>query len=206
MRVAVIGAGGHGKVILDAILIADKYTVAGIVDDNIKLSGKYLYGLPIVDDIKCLSDVEGFLVAIGNNRVRRDKYDLYMQAGYKPVSVIHPSAVISPRARVGKGTAVLANAVVNTEASIGDNVVLYTSCTLDHDCIVSDHAYISPGCNVCGQVIVEIGAMLGAGAVILPKIHIGEWSTVGAGSVVNRDVHAGTTVVGAPAKILRRES
>ena len=202
MRIAVIGAGGHGKVVLDAILSKGAHTVAGVVDDNPELAGGKLFDVPIAGSTDNLSGVEGFIVAIGNNRVRREKYDLLLKAGYTPVSIIHPSAVISPSARIGIGTAVLANVVINPDACVGDNVVLYTSCTIDHECGISDHSYISPGCNVCGRVNVGTGAMIGAGAVILPGLSIGEWSTVGAGAVVTVDVPDSVTVVGVPARIV----
>ena len=202
MRIVVIGAGGHGKVVLDAIFAAGSHVVAGIVDDNHQLAGMRLFDLPIVNSIEELNDVEGCIIAIGDNMIRREKYDLYLQAGYAPVTVIHPSAVISPWAEIGKGTVVMANAVINPDASIGDNAVLYTSCTIDHECRISDHAYISPGCNVCGQANVRTGAMLGAGAVVLPGISIGEWSVVGAGAVVTKDVADNVTVAGVPARII----
>jgi len=202
MRIAVIGAGGHGKVVLDAALSEGAHVVVGIVDDNLELAGGKLFDVPIADSMGELSGVEGYIVAIGNNRVRREKYDLLLKAGYTPVSIIHTSAIISPSARIGKGTAVLANVVINPDACVGDNVVLYTSCTIDHECVISDHSYISPGCNVCGRVNVGIGAMIGAGAVILPGLSIGEWATVGAGAVVTNDVPDNVTVVGVPARVL----
>lgn len=205
MKIAVIGAGGHGKVVLDAIFAAKAHTVVGIVDDDSRLAGEKLFDIPIFTSIGELGNVEGYIVAIGNNQVRRGKYDSYLQAGYTPVTVIHPSAVISSRASIGKGTVVLANAVINPDASIGNNAILYTSCTVDHECRISDHSYISPGCNVCGQVNVGTGAMLGTGAVVLPGISIGEWSIVGAGAVVTKDVPANVTVVGIPARVMGTE-
>ena len=203
MRIAIIGAGGHGKVVLDAVLSAGVHVVAGIVDDNAKLLGTRLFGISISESIEDLSNVEGYIVAIGDNRVRREKYNLYLQAGYTPVTIIHPSAVISPSVHIGEGTVVLANVVINPDATIGDNAVLYTSCTVDHECNISDHSYISPGCNICGRVRVGTGVMLGAGAVVLPGLSIGEWSIVGAGAVVTADLPGNVTAVGVPARIIR---
>ena len=200
MRIAIIGAGGHGKVVLDAVLSAGDQIVAGIVDDNTELMGARLFDLPIVGSVKDLNDVEGYIVAIGNNRIRKEKYDYYLQAGYKPVTVIHPTAIISPRAIIGRGSAIFANVVVNPDAVVGDNTVLYTSCTIDHECNISEHSYISPGCNICGRVNIKTGAMIGAGAVVLPGLSVGEWATVGAGAVVTTNVPDNVTVVGVPAR------
>jgi len=203
MKIAIIGAGGHGKVVLDAVLSAGKHVVAGIVDDNTELVGTRLFDVPIAGNIADLEHVEGYIIAIGDNRIRREKYNIYLQAGYTPVTVIHPSAVISPSARIGRGTVVLANVVINPDASIGDNVALYTSCTIDHECGISDHSYVSPGCNICGRARVGVGTMVGAGAVVLPGLSIGEWSIIGAGAVVTSDVPDNVTVAGVPARIIR---
>ncbi len=204
MRIAIIGAGGHGKVVLDAVLSAGDHVVAGIVDDNAELMGARLFDFPIVGSVKDLNDVEGYIVAIGDNRIRKEKYEYYSRAGYEPVTVIHPTAIISPRASVGRGVAILANVVVNPDAVVGDNTVLYTSCTIDHECNIFQHSYISPGCNICGRVNIKTGAMIGAGAVVLPGLSIGEWATVGAGAVVTANVPDNVTVVGVPARNLQK--
>jgi sugar O-acyltransferase (sialic acid O-acetyltransferase NeuD family) len=202
MRIAIIGAGGHGKVVLDAVLSSGEQIVAGIVDDDTELTGASLFDFPIVGSVEDLDDVDGYIVAIGDNRIRKEKYEYYLHAGYEPATVIHPTAIISPRASVGRGVAVLANVVVNPDAVIGDNTVLYTSCNIDHECNISHHSYVSPGCNICGRVNIKTGAMIGAGAVILPGLSIGEWAIVGAGAVVTTKVPDNVTVVGVPARVV----
>ncbi|MBC8228055.1 hypothetical protein H8E77_00715, partial [bacterium] len=175
MNVAIMGAGGHAKVVYDAILSAEQHEVIGFVDDNVDLIGTKLYGLPIVGNIADLDSVEGYIIAIGNNTVRQQKVAFYSQSpltkgvrglshGYVPITVIHPRAVIAPTAQIGEGAVVFANVVVNPEAQIGKHVILYTACTIDHECDIADYAYISPGCNVGGQVKIETGAFLGIGA------------------------------------------
>jgi len=225
MNVAIIGAGGHAKVVYDAILSAEQHEVIGFVDDNVDLIGTTLYSLPIVGNIADLDSVEGYIVAIGNNTVRQEKVVFYSQSpltttplppfikgdvvrglshGYVPITVIHPRAVIAETALIGEGTVVFANVVVNPEARIGKHVILYTACTIDHECDIADYAYISPGCNVGGQVKIEACAFLGIGAVVLPRITVGAWSIIGAGAVVTKDIPAHVTAVGVPAKVIKQ--
>ena len=52
--------------------------------------------------------------------------------------------------------------------------------------------------------VVKRGASIGSGATILCGVTIGENAMVGAGAVVTRDVPGGTTVVGNPARTLRK--
>jgi sugar O-acyltransferase (sialic acid O-acetyltransferase NeuD family) len=204
MGIALIGAGGHAKIVFDAIVSAKEYEVIGFVDDNPQLAGTFFFNLPVVNQIELLDSVEGYIVAIGDNVVRKAKYELYKNKGYLPVNAIHRSAIISPYASIGNGVVAFANVVVNPGTCINDNVILYTACTIDHDCQISEHAYISPGCNLSGRVTIGTGAFLGTGAVVLPQISIGEWSIIGAGAVVTKDIPAHVTAVGVPAKIIKQ--
>ena len=204
MKIALIGAGGHAKVVFDAIVSTKQHEVIGFIDDNPQLAGTFFFNLPVVNQIELLDGVEGYIVAIGDNVVRKAKYELYKNKGYLPVNAIHRSAIISPYASIGNGVVAFANVVVNPGACIGDNVILYTACTIDHDCQISEHAYISPGCNLSAQINIGIGAFLGTGAVVLPQISIGEWTIIGAGAVVTKDIPAHVTAVGVPAKIIKQ--
>jgi acetyltransferase-like isoleucine patch superfamily enzyme len=49
------------------------------------------------------------------------------------------------------------------------------------------------------------GIFIGSSATIIPKIIIGEYVTVGAGSVVIKNIEKNITVVGNPAKIIKKE-
>jgi UDP-perosamine 4-acetyltransferase len=52
--------------------------------------------------------------------------------------------------------------------------------------------------------VIESGAFVGMGANILPRSRVGKDATVAAGSCVFGRVEAGTTVVGVPARPMRR--
>lgn len=55
-----------------------------------------------------------------------------------------------------------------------------------------------------GPVILKRGCWIGAAAIILPGITIGEGAIVGAGAVVSHDVPDYTTVVGNPAREIKK--
>lgn len=198
MRVAIYGAGGHGKVTWD-VLVAAGFEPVGFVDQN---AGGTLLGLPVAARPEELPAFEGAIVAIGNNRVRREIFERLKAAGHAMVSAVHPSAVLSPRVALGEGVLVVAGVIVNIDARIGNNVILNTGATVDHDCLVGDHVHIAPGTHLAGNVRVGEGAFLGLGTRAVPGVTVGEWAVCGAGSVLVRDVEASTTVVGVPARPL----
>jgi acetyltransferase EpsM len=196
----VIGAGGHAKVVAETAFAASS-TVAGFLDDDPLKQGTALLGLrvegPILSGMSRLG-VHRWVLGIGDNRVRRHLVERGLPA--EPVTLVHPTAIVSPSARLGTGTVAFAAAIVQAEARVGSHAVLNTRATVEHDVVVGDFAHIAPGAVLLGGAEVGTGVLVGAGAVVLPGIRIGEGAVVGAGSVVAKNVPAGATVVGVPAR------
>ena len=207
-RVVVIGAGGHGHVMVDVLRLQGRVEVIGFLDDDDELQGAVTRaGVEVIGrtDPETLATcgAEAFVVGVGSNRIRSMLFDRCLDAGMSPWTAVHPSAVIAESATLGEGAQVVAQVVVNPHATIGRNVVLNTACTVDHDCFVGDDAFLAPGVNLGGDVSVGAMAFVGIGASILPGITIGEGAVVGGGAVVIADVPSGSVVVGVPAKAMR---
>jgi sugar O-acyltransferase (sialic acid O-acetyltransferase NeuD family) len=148
----------------------------------------------------------GFLVAIGGDR-GRDRVELqeYLQSfGLQPFRAIHPRAFVADTATVGEGSQILANVSICVDVSISRGCIINTGAIVDHDCFIGEGVHIAPGAHLAGCVHVEKFATVGTGAVVLPRKRIGEGATVGAGAVVVQDVPPGATVVGNPARIIKR--
>lgn len=207
-RVVIVGSGGHGHVMLDVLLRQDLAEVVGFLDDREELVGTATRaGVKIVGTTDwgrlAIGTAEAFVVAIGNNKVRRSKFEAAVEAGLRPWSALHPSAVIAASAELGEGVQVVGGVVVNPFAEVGCDVILNTGCTVDHDCRIGDHAFLGPGVHLGGAVEVGEMAFVGMGAVILPEMTVGEGAVVGAGAVVTKDVEPWTMVVGVPVRCVR---
>jgi len=202
VRVAVAGAGGHGKVVADAVLASGALDLLGFLDDDPSTHTTSVWGYPILGPTASWAhqEIDGLVLGVGDNRHRQILYDRFRADGAHVVSVTHPRATVGRGVSLGCGAVVLAQCVINADSVIGENVVLNTASTVDHDCYLEPHAHLAPGVHLAGGVRVGEGAFLGIGAVVLPGISIGPWATVGAGAVVLRDVPARTTVVGVPAR------
>ena len=201
-RVLVVGAGGHARVCIEALLDSG-YEVVGCVSRD----GTGVPGLPCPvvgteTDLVAVAATVGAthaFVAVGDNTAREVLAAHCAAARLPLVNAISRWAMISPSASLGNGVAVTAGAVVNAAAVLADGVILNTRASADHDCVIGAFAHVSVGVSLGGGVIIGERAFIGIGATVLPARHIGHDAVVGGGAVVVRDVHPGDTVAGVPA-------
>ncbi len=204
-RVYLIGQGGHSKVIKDIIEAQNVYKIAGYLDDKFSSlkeeHGSIFAPLSYVKELQ--SHDAFFIVSIGDNRVRKKIVERIALPVEKYAVAIHPSAVISPSAQIGHGTAIMAKAVLNASTIIEDHVIVNTASVIEHDSFIEKFSHVSPGAILTGNVTCREGVHIGAGSSVIPNIVIGQWSVVGAGASVIRDVEQEDTVVGVPAKSIK---
>lgn len=206
MRVLIVGAGGHAQVVADILQQQPSLQAIGYLDDNSVLHGQTLLGLPVLGSMAQSTSFlhEAVIIAIGDNRLRRQLYEQWSAHGEQFVTLQHPSAVLARDVTIGSGTLIAAGVIVNPGSVIGANVILNTGCTIDHHTRIGAHVHVAPGVHTGGEVTIEEGVLIGIGATIMPRCSLGAWSRVGAGAVVHADVPAGETVVGVPARALVR--
>jgi sugar O-acyltransferase (sialic acid O-acetyltransferase NeuD family) len=201
--VIVVGAGGHAKVLMSALLL-QKRNVLGFVDLDLTLSpllgARHLGddGAVLAHSPESVQLVNG-IGSINSTRNHQDIYDRFRQKHYCFATVIHPSAVVATEVEIENGVQICGGAIVQAGCRLCANVIVNTGARVDHDCMIDAHAHVSPGVTICGGVHIGQGAHIGAGATIIQGIEIGEGSVVGAGALVIRNVPPATTVVGVPA-------
>ena len=193
-HIAVFGAGGHGKVVVDAIERHPSMAVACVADDHPQ-AGARLLGHPVIGGREALlaarAGIDAVIVAIGDNRARMAVARWLGEQGLSLTSVVHPAAVVAPSAAIGAGTLVMPGAVVNADARIGANAIVNSGAIVEHDCDVGDGVHIAPGAVLCGGASVGAATLVGAGAVVLPGVRLGASLLIKAGTVVARDMEAG---------------
>jgi sugar O-acyltransferase (sialic acid O-acetyltransferase NeuD family) len=204
--VIVIGAGGHAKVVIDA-LIKQSTDIVGIVDSDGKKGGRQILGIDIIgDDATVLrySKDEIYLVngigSVGTTKLREKIFMKFKSQGYRFPAVVHPSAVIANDVEILEGAQVMAGVVIQTGAVIGQNTIVNTKASIDHDCTIQSHVHISPGVTICGGVLVGEGTHVGAGTTVIQGVEIGANAIVGAGSLVLKNVADNTKIYGSPVK------
>ena len=197
-NIALIGAGGHCKVIIDLLNELNQYNIIGIYDDNKigEFSGYKILGkLEEID-----KRIEYFIIAIGNDQIRKHIYEKYNYLNWD--TLIHPKSIVSKTAKIDIGTVVFAGAVIQTEVIIGKHCIINTNCNIDHESIIGNFSSICPGVTICGNVKIGELSFIGANATIIQCIKIKDNCIIGAGSVIIRDIESNKKVIGNPGRII----
>lgn len=202
----IVGAGGHGRSILEAALAAG-FHVEAFLDDG--LAGDTCFGVPVLprSELNITGSTLGLVLAVGDNARREDLLaTLPIQDSYRFPSVVHPSASVSTFAAVGHGAVILQNATVGAGAEIGSFCIVNSSASVDHDCVLMPFSSVAPGGILGGGVRIGARSAVGIGAVVQHGISVGSDAVVGASSFVNCDVADESVVFGTPARMIRPRS
>jgi sugar O-acyltransferase (sialic acid O-acetyltransferase NeuD family) len=120
-------------------------------------------------------------------------------------SLIHPSVRFdSGTCEIGHGVILCAGVIGTVNIRLEPFSMVNLLCTLGHEAQIGRASALNPTVNISGGVEIGPGVLVGTGAQILQYLKVGEGAVVGAGAVVTKDVPPGETVVGSPAKPLRR--
>ena len=199
---AIIGAGGNGKVVADIAAILGWIKIE-FFDRNWPERDKNGQW-PIVGKDTEISNFfrnyDGVFVAIGENKKRGEFIKTLLRLKVNIVNLVHPSAIISSTVKFGVGIVIMPGVVVNIDVKIGSGVILNTNSSVDHDCVLDSNVHLSPGVTLAGNVSVGKNSWVGIGASVKENLCIGNNVVVGAGAVVLTDIKDKSKVIGIPAK------
>lgn len=210
--IAIFGAGGFGREVITVINDINKveklWNIVGFFDDGCK-KGEIINGVPVLgttQDLNSWNKEISVVVAIGNPIVKKKIINNINNRYVDYPTIIHPTVLIGDPSyvKIGKGCIICANNIITTNIKIGDFVILNLACTVGHDTTIGDYAAFMPTCNISGEVIINECVYCGTGVKIINQIEIGENSVIGAGAVVTSSQPDNCTIVGVPAKVIKR--
>lgn len=199
--VIIVGAGGHAKVLVDALLASGR-EIIGLTDPKVAKGTEVLADTFVLgnDDIISSYDPNDVELVCGlgsvSKTLSRDRlYVHFSNLGYRFAIVSHPSAIISRHAEIGEGCQIMAGAVVQCGVRLAENVVINTSASVDHDCVIGRSSHIAPGVHLSGDVSVGENSHIGTAAAIIQGIRIGKECLVAAGALALADLEDGTKLL-----------
>lgn len=188
-KLAIIGAGGHGKVVGEIALL-NQYKDIHFFDDKIEEIINFPFNIfgNLKELEQNLKNYDAFFVAIGDNKIRYDKISWLKEKNVNIISLIHPKSTISEFSSFGVGTCIMANSAINPATLIKDGVIINTSSSIDHDCMIDNYTHISPNCSLSGNVSIGKFTHLGTGTSVHPGIQIGNNVKIGIGSKIYKNI------------------
>jgi len=205
MNLVIIGASGLAREVYDLALTcyaADpNFRVKGFLSDG--PSNIEAMGYPkVLNSVSGYEVQEGdvFFCAIGNVNDRKKTCEIILMKGGTFINLIHPTAIISPSAKIGMGVAIKAYSSLASDVRIGNFVYLQSAVILGHDVVIGNFCQVNSFSFFAGYCLIEDLCVINAGAKLIQKSKVETGATVGIGSVVLTRVKAGTTVFGVPAK------
>lgn len=192
-EIVVLGGGGHGKVVVEAIIRERKYKLEGIIDPCLKINSKVM-GVPILGGDECLIELykRGVRFAaigigtVGQYAVKKKIWNRLIKIGFELPSILHPHSSISLSAKIGPGAFIAAGAVIGAGAVLKDGVIVNTCASIDHDCCIGKFSHVAPGAILCGNVSVGECVHVGAGAIIIQNLTVSDKSFIKAGHRITK--------------------
>jgi UDP-perosamine 4-acetyltransferase len=200
----ILGAGSFAIEVLEAAELAGVRVAGFVVSDDLAPPTPRHAGLPVFVESAVPFAPEEVALAGGIVTTRRRAFVERMTArGFAFLTVVHPSAIVSPRARIDDGAFVGAGVIVASHTHVGAHVLLNRGANVGHDNALEPFVTIGPGAILAGSVRVGAGAYVAVGAVIRDHLDIGAGAVVAAGAVVVKTIAPHTLVAGVPAVVVR---
>lgn len=133
---------------------------------------------------------------------REELLKKYEDAGARFLSLISPSAIVTPHSRISEGCAILSGAIVN-RSRLGKNVIVNSGAIVEHDCMIGQNTFIGPGAVIGGFTSIGKNCFIGLGARIGNGLTIADNVTVAMGAVVNRNLKEPGIYHGFPLRLFK---
>ena len=205
MILGILGAGGHAKSIYN-IVKKKKIYFFDEKKKKFKVGNKTYNVIDNNDLIKNYKKkISKMIVAIGDNKKRKNFYINLKKNKFKFTTLIHPKSYSSFGSKIGEGSVVMQGSFINTDSIIGKNCIINSNASIDHDCLIKDHTHICPGVIIAGNVKIGKNCWIGLGTKIIENCIIGDNVFVAAGTLITKNIRSNSFVKGAPAKYARKK-
>jgi sugar O-acyltransferase (sialic acid O-acetyltransferase NeuD family) len=207
-KIVVIGCGEHARMAIDNIEDQGQFEIFGLTTHLDEELNKKIYGHNVLckdsqleELLKKNPDIMGYVLGVGNSKARFRLYP-WLDKLLSAVNIIHPAALISRHARLGKGNLIEAYTKVANGAVLGDHNIINSFSAVNHDQTIGHNVLIAGNVSMAGKRIGD-NTIVADGASIGFKRSVGANCIVGDGAVVTKDLPDNVVAYGNPARIVR---
>lgn len=187
----IIGQGKHAQVAKNiAIFNYERYKVKIISYEQIKNLQKFII------------DKNPFIIAVGDNLLRRRIYEEYPNLNY--VNLIHPFSSIAQNVKMGIGNLICPGVIIQPHTIVGNHCIINTKASIDHHNIIGNYVHICPNVTCCGTVKIDSLTTIGPSSTVTNNTSICKECIVGASSLVLKDITIPGQYWGTPCKLINK--
>jgi len=201
----IVGAGGFGREIFHWIndwLSFDEtrkndYQIKGFLglDDN-ELDGfDFPVGILGYEETYAFQKDDLFVMGVGQTTLKRKIATRMTELKAEFFTLIHPTAVVCPTVKIGRGSVICPYATVSCDVELGEFTMLNAHSSIGHDCKLGDCCVMSGYANLNGFVTLENEVFMGTRATVVARKTVGSQSRISAHALVVSDVPERTTVL-----------
>lgn len=207
--IAVIGGGGHARVVISILRKISSYRVRGYTDlkDCGELLGaQYLGTDRELSGFAAGSGRRNAVVAVGQTGSGKVREGIWQRLGDLQLTypvIVSPDAIVNEGVALSLGVTVMDGVIINTGTRLGVGVIANTHSTIEHDVVLGDWVHIAPGATISGGVTVGSFSMIGAGATIIEGVSVAPDTIIGAGATVIDTIAEAGVYVGTPARRIK---
>jgi len=209
----IIGAGGYSQEMVwmadDMNAAGTQWNILGYIDPaKPQRKGEMLYDRPILggwDDLMPGNETF-FCCGIGDPEGRRKECNEAERRGFRPATLIHPTAIVAKHVTIGGGCVLGPLVVMAPFSSLGRHAALNIGVAVGHNSQVGDFAVLCPYAQVLGGVTVGPLAYLSTNSTVNVRRKVGAGAVLGANSFLLTDLPAGASAIGIPAKVFAKAS
>jgi sugar O-acyltransferase (sialic acid O-acetyltransferase NeuD family) len=147
-----------------------------------------------------------YILSFSNHLLRRKLSQMLNDLGFHPVSIIHPTAVISSSSNVGEGCYVGANVVITQNVMIGNHCLINYQSSIGHDSTIGNNVILNPASCISGNVSIGDDSLIGANAFVLQGVKVGKHCLIDAMTYIDRNIEDGMLCKNRSLEIVQRKS